>query len=83
MIHSAPEAIGTPDFKQRMGSETYDLVIFDQCAPTKPEEMPLANTLFIGRVPPLPGWTEKSSPEKVGAPQIIDCQRSQIGRAHV
>ena len=72
----SPEAIGTPDFKQRMESETYDLVIFDQCAPTKPEEMPLANTLFIGRVPPLPGWTEKSSQEKVGAPQIIDWQRS-------
>lgn len=72
----ATDAIGTPDFKQRMESETYDLVIFDQCAPAKPEEMPLANTLFIGRVPPLPGWTEKSSQEKVGAPQIIDWQRS-------
>ena len=70
----ATDATGTPDFKQRMESETYDLVIFDQCAPAKPEEMPLANTLFIGRVPPLPGWTEKSSQEKVGAPQIIDWQ---------
>jgi hypothetical protein len=72
----SPEAIGTPDFQQRMESETYDLVIFDQCAPAKPEEMPLANTLFIGRLPPLPGWAEKSSQEKVGAPQIIDWQRS-------
>ncbi len=72
----SPEAIGTPDFQQRMEAETYDLVIFDQCAPAKPEEMPLANTLFIGRLPPLPGWAEKSSKEPVGAPQIIDWQRS-------
>ena len=72
----SPEAIGTADFQQRMASETYDLVIFDQCAPAKPEEMPLANTLFIGRLPPLAGWTEKSSEKPVAGPQIIDWQRS-------
>jgi hypothetical protein len=59
-----------------MQSETYDLVIFDQCAPEKPEQMPLANTLFIGRLPPLAGWKEKSSAEKVNSPQIIDWDRS-------
>lgn len=72
----SPEAIGTPDFQRRVDAETYDLVIFDQCAPEKPEQMPLANTLFIGRVPPLPGWTEKSSEAPVELPQIIDWQRS-------
>lgn len=72
----SPEAMAAPDFQQQMQSELYDLVIFDQCAPEKPEQMPAANTLFIGRVPPLAGWQEKSSRERVTAPQIIDWQRS-------
>ncbi|HEX6962510.1 MAG TPA: hypothetical protein VF175_11630, partial [Lacipirellula sp.] len=72
----APGVLGTPDFQQEMQAETYDLVIFDQCAPEKPEQMPLASTLFIGRVPPLKGWQAESSKEPVSAPQIIDWQRS-------
>jgi hypothetical protein len=71
-----PEVLGTPDFLQEVQSETYDLVIFDQCSPEKPEQMPLASTLFIGRIPPLEGWKAKSSTERVSAPQIIDWQRS-------
>lgn len=72
----SPDLIGTPDFQRELQSETYDLVIYDQCAPKSADQMPLANTLFIGRVPPLPGWAEKSSQEKVDLPQIIDWQRS-------
>jgi hypothetical protein len=72
----APDAMKSTDFQRQMQSELYDLVIFDQCAPEKPEQMPLANTLFIGRLPPLSGWKEKSSAEKVSAPQIIDWDRS-------
>ncbi|HZT83407.1 MAG TPA: VWA domain-containing protein [Gemmataceae bacterium] len=30
----------------------YDLVIFDRCAPAKEEDLPAANTFFIGDVPP-------------------------------
>ncbi len=30
----------------------YDLVIFDRCAPGSEEAMPLANTFFLGAVPP-------------------------------
>jgi hypothetical protein len=30
----------------------YDLVIFDRCSPTKEDEMPNANTWFIGHPPP-------------------------------
>ena len=60
-----------------MQSETYDLVIFDQCAPEKPEQMPLANTLFIGRLPPLAGLEgEVVEGTRRPAPQIIDWQRS-------
>jgi hypothetical protein len=53
-----PKVIGTPEFKQTMQSETYDLVIFDQCGPEKATDMPRASTLFIGRLPPLPAWHE-------------------------
>ncbi len=31
---------------------TYDLIVFDRCAPEKAEDLPLANTFFIGDVPP-------------------------------
>ncbi|RIK87949.1 MAG: hypothetical protein DCC67_01150, partial [Planctomycetota bacterium] len=72
----APAAIATPDFQRQAQAETYDLVIFDQCAPQRAEQMPPANTLFIGRIPPLAGWLEKSSQQKVSGPQIIDWQRS-------
>ncbi len=51
-----PESLAKPEVQQAFASETYDLVIFDQCAPDTPEFMPLANTLFIGRLPPLPSW---------------------------
>jgi hypothetical protein len=72
----SPEAIGTPEFKRDMQSEKYDLVIFDQCAPEKAEDMPQANTLFIGRLPPLETWKAESSMAPVALPQIIDWQRS-------
>ena len=44
----------------------FDLVIYDRC---RPAQMPRANTLFIGSLPPEGGWTAKP---KVAAPQIID-----------
>jgi hypothetical protein len=73
---ATPEKIAAPEFQRLLQSETYDLVIFDQCAPEKPEQMPLANTLFIGRRPPLADWRERSSAEPAREPQIIDWQRS-------
>jgi hypothetical protein len=72
----APDVIKTADLQNEMQTEIYDLVIFDQCAPETAAQMPAANTLFIGRLPPLDGWKAKSSTEPVTAPQIIDWQRS-------
>jgi hypothetical protein len=74
----APAAIATPEFQREMQAEVYDLVIFDQCAPERAEDMPAANTLFIGRVPPLDAWRAEglAPPVRVSAPQIIDWQRS-------
>lgn len=69
----SPDQIEQPDFQQQLQSEEYDLVIFDQCAP---EKMPLANTLFVGRLPPLEEWKTETSAEKLFGPQIIDWDRS-------
>ncbi len=52
-----------PSYREAMEAETFDLVIFDRCAPQRMEEMPQANTLFIGQVPPLkPGLWEAMKP---------------------
>jgi hypothetical protein len=69
----APGELDTPDYKRRVTSESYDLVIYDQCSP---REMPPANTLFIGRRPPLESWTKDQPTEKAFGPQIVDWQRS-------
>ncbi len=58
----------------------YDLVVFDQCAPPTAEFMPRANTVFVGRVPPLPVWhrTEQGVPREatvIDVPVIVDWSR--------
>jgi hypothetical protein len=72
----APQALATPALVQSLQTEQFDLVIYDQCGPEKPADMPAANTLFVGRLPPLDGWRERSSDKPLPAPQIIDWQRS-------
>lgn len=66
------EVLKTEDFKTQALTDFFDLIIFDQCVP---EFMPQANTLFVGRIPPIPAWQEKSSTETIYGPQIIDWQR--------
>jgi hypothetical protein len=39
-------------YQAAVNGESYDLVFFDRCAPPRMEEMPQANTFFIGSVPP-------------------------------
>ena len=70
---ASPTTMTKPEFQTVSRSETYDLIIFDQCVPPA---MPQANTLFIGRLPPHGEWSPGSSPEAVFGPQIIDWQRS-------
>jgi hypothetical protein len=61
--HQAPRKIATvarltPDdlagdtYRTAARNGTYDLVIFDRCAPSAAEDMPRANTFFIDRPPP-------------------------------
>jgi len=69
----SPDTLKTAEYQQQAQSETYDLIIFDQCAP---ETMPQANTFFIGRLPPTPDWQKQAATGPVFAPQIIDWERN-------
>jgi len=69
----APQDLEKPDYEAQSQSDAYDLIIFDQC---EPKTMPLANTLFVGRRPPMKEWAQQQTMGTVFGPQIIDWQRS-------
>jgi hypothetical protein len=87
----APDYLRTDEYKKETDAGTFDLVIYDQCAPAA---MPRANTLLIGRLPPGPAWrggikvasgdkdAEQATPPSnqdtavVAGPQIIDWDRA-------
>jgi len=56
----------TAAYRKQSAARNFDFILYDRC---RPDEMPQANTLFIGAVPPAPGWSAKPA---VGGPQIID-----------
>jgi hypothetical protein len=66
-----PEVLTTPGHAGDAAAGKYDLIIYDQC---QPEAMPQANTLFVGRIPPLASWgySAEQPPDKMVAPQVID-----------
>jgi hypothetical protein len=49
---SDPADLGTEAYRKHARGGDVDLVIFDRCAPQTETDMPLANTFFIGAVPP-------------------------------
>ncbi len=61
-----PKLLESKAYEDQAAEGAYDLIIYDQCAP---KTMPMCNTLFIGRLPPL-GWTAKGP--KQGPPLVID-----------
>jgi hypothetical protein len=63
-----PGELASPEYR-KLAAEGLDLVIYDRCRPT---EMPQANTLFIGEIPPGNRW---SADPPVVQPQIIDTNR--------
>jgi hypothetical protein len=84
----SPEVLKTEQYKRDAEIGTYDLVIYDQCAPAA---MPRANTLFFGRLPPGRAWrgggedtsgttgakdAAAEKPPMAAGPQIIDWDRS-------
>jgi hypothetical protein len=68
-----PSVLETKEYAQQAANSAYDLVIYDDCQPT---EMPQANTLFIGKLPPLAVWGHdpKTPPGEIVAPQVIDVE---------
>ena len=65
-----PAYLRSDVYRKAAASGAYDLVIFDRCAP---KSMPLANTLFIGTLPPLDQWQAE---KQVDVPVIIDTAQS-------
>src|SRR6185503_17173267 len=64
-----PAILETKAHLDEAAAGLYDLIIYDQCVP---KTMPQANTLFIGRLPPIPTWSAK---EKQGPPLVVDTDR--------
>jgi len=60
-----PDFLTKPPYEKTANAGTYDVIIYDRCQPKSP---PLANTLFIGEIPPT-GW---SRDKKTNAPPVID-----------
>ncbi|MFN0019046.1 MAG: vWA domain-containing protein [Pirellulaceae bacterium] len=54
-----PAKLTDKDIQKQLQEGAFDMVIYDQCAPAAEKDMPACNTLFIGRVPPVPGWSAK------------------------
>lgn len=61
-----PAFLDQEDYNRQEARGAYDLVIYDRC---RPKKMPQANTLTLGALPPLSGWSAKP---QVKTPQIID-----------
>jgi hypothetical protein len=69
-----PDYLASEEYKRDTDGGAYDLVIYDQCAP---EKMPRADTLFIGRLPPMPSWHgEDRSGEQPGEQGTADANGS-------
>lgn len=88
----SPATLASDDYRRSAANGEYDLVVYDQC---NPEEMPRANTVFIGRLPPGREWrgnedtTEAGSADEpldrkpVVGPQIVDWDRASPLMANV
>ncbi len=61
-----PSLLATKEHLADAEAGIFDLIIYDQCVPTV---MPAANTMIIGGVPPVDGW---SKGEVASRPVIID-----------
>ncbi|HPM83137.1 MAG TPA: BatA and WFA domain-containing protein [Candidatus Anammoximicrobium sp.] len=65
----APAELETKKHLDQAAAGYWDLIIYDRCVP---KTMPQANTLLIGRVPPVAGWSQ--GPKTV-RPIVIDTDR--------
>lgn len=63
----SPDDLGKDAYLKGARGGAYDLVIFDRCGPKTEEDMPRANTMFIGYPPPP--W-KPDAVEKIEFPHI-------------
>lgn len=49
---TTPEYLDGEEYKKEAADGTYDLIIFDECAPATTQLMPYSNTVFFGQLPP-------------------------------
>ncbi|MGD9635150.1 MAG: VWA domain-containing protein [Pirellulales bacterium] len=88
-----PASLESAEYRRAAANGEYDLVVFDQCAT---EELPRANTVFIGSLPPGREWRGPSGattdaeaaestqqPKLVVGPQIVDWDRASPLMANV
>jgi hypothetical protein len=67
VTYLSPDDVVKDTYRKPALNGEYDLVIFDRCGPGKEEDMPRANTVFIGYPPPP--W-KKSALETIANPQV-------------
>ncbi|MFO0878848.1 MAG: VWA domain-containing protein [Gemmataceae bacterium] len=61
-----PDLADAAKYLQPARAGAFDLVVFDRCTPSTEDALPVANTFFIGEVPPP--WKRAALPALVGAP---------------
>lgn len=59
--------VKNPLYQEAVNSNRFDLVVFDRVQPERLEDMPEANTFFVGAAPPWPGGQWKDLPTINGA----------------
>lgn len=59
----ATDFVNHETYRQAVNSERFDLVIFDRVAPPRVEDMPEANTFFLGQAPPWKDGKWEDLPE--------------------
>ena len=68
-----PDFLKGEEYQKAAADGTYDLVIFDDCAPETSTLMPASNTVFFGKIPPSEGWGTEGP--DVG-PTVIDSDQA-------
>lgn len=72
---TTPAYLETEEYKKEAADGTYDLIVFDECAPKTKQLMPLSNTAFFGVLPPSKDGSEDAgdaSAEPTPAPDEED-----------
>jgi hypothetical protein len=62
-----PEDLPKDSYRKPARNGTYDLVVFDRCAPAEEQDMPRSNTFFIGYPPPP--W-KRADMETISNPHV-------------